>query len=185
MILTSFPPIAFPDARVLILGSMPGQRSLALGQYYGHPQNDFWYVMGEVCGAGLDLPYADRTAKLAAAGIALWDVLQHCEREGSLDSDIVRATKVPNDLAALLPTCPLIRAIFFNGQEAESSFLKLVKPNLAPALLSGILLKRLPSTSPANRMARAEKLKAWRALEAFLPATERRLGIMRVLKEFS
>ncbi len=170
MMLTSFPPVALPDARVLILGSMPGERSLELHQYYGHPQNDFWRVLGEICGARPELPYAERLAKLTAAKIALWDVLQHCEREGSLDSAIVRATKAPNDFAAFLPACPLIRAIFFNGQEAESSFLKLVKPNLAPSLLSGITLARLPSTSPANRMARAEKLKAWRALEAFLPA---------------
>ncbi len=168
MMLTSFPPIALPDATVLILGSMPGERSLEIHQYYGHSQNDFWYVMGEICGARPELPYSERLAKLTAAKIALWDVLQHCEREGSLDSDIVRATKAPNDFSSFLPACPFIRAIFFNGQEAESSFLKLVKPNLASSLLSGIALKRLPSTSPANRMPRAEKLQAWRAVAAFL-----------------
>lgn len=166
---TSFPPIALQNASVLILGSMPGERSLELNQYYAKPGNSFWYIMGEICGAKLELLYPDRVAKLTAAGIALWDVLQHCEREGSLDSSIVHGTETPNDFAAFLVAHPHIRAIFFNGQKTENSFCKLVQTKLAPALLSEIVLRRLPSTSGAHsRMSKQEKVQAWRAIEAFL-----------------
>jgi len=98
VIIRSFEPIATPNARVLILGSMPGVASLEAGQYYAHPQNAFWRIMGELVGAGLEKPYDERARILKANGVALWDVLQSCIRPGSLDSDI--RDEVPNDFAA-------------------------------------------------------------------------------------
>ena len=91
----SFPPVANTDATILILGSMPGKESLKQNQYYAHPQNAFWKIMGELVGAHPHLPYDERLHKLTAAHLALWDVLKTCEREGSLDSDI--QNEIPND----------------------------------------------------------------------------------------
>src|SRR5437763_7222683 len=114
----SFPPQSAPDCRVLILGSMPGERSLALGQYYGHPQNLFWPFMGALCGAGPELSYRARLAQLKQAGIGLWDVLAQCVRPGSLDGRIERASEVPNDLAGLITRRPRLAAIALNGGKA-------------------------------------------------------------------
>ena len=98
----SFPPIESAAARVLILGTMPGIVSLRENQYYAHPQNAFWRIAGAILGFDAASPYAVRVALLRAAGIAVWDVLKSCTRQGSLDSDIVHATAVPNDLPAFL-----------------------------------------------------------------------------------
>src|SRR5512139_2464129 len=92
-----FPPIAAPDARVLILGSLPGQTSLARQQYYAQPHNAFWRVMGELFGAGLDLPYEERGTILIAHRIALWDVCKAASRPGSLDSSIDPRSVIAND----------------------------------------------------------------------------------------
>ena len=100
----SFPPAFRTDARVLILGSMPGEASLAAGRYYAHPRNAFWPIMGALFGAGAELPYDQRLARLNAAGVALWDVIARCRRPGSLDSAI--EDSVPNDLASLKRRAP-------------------------------------------------------------------------------
>lgn len=164
---TSFPPQAAPDCRVLILGSMPGERSLALGQYYGHPQNLFWGFMAELCtGLDADALYRERIARLKACRIGLWDVLKHCERPGSLDGRIVRATEVPNDLPGLIARRPRLRAIAFNGAAAAQAFRRHVLPSLDAAPLT---LLPLPSTSPAHASrTRAQKLPQWLALREFL-----------------
>src|SRR5690606_38788127 len=94
-----FPPIARRDARVLILGTAPSLQSLARRQFYGHPQNAFWRIMGELFDAGLELPYSQRKRRLTAQGIAVWDVLAECERPGSMDHDIAAASIRPNDFA--------------------------------------------------------------------------------------
>lgn len=155
-----FAPIAGQDARVLILGSMPGQKSLRENQYYAHPHNRFWPFMGELVGATPDLPYPARCARLVAAGIALWDVLAHCERQGSLDSAIRDRTAQANDFETFLTLHPGIGTVLFNGAKAESSFQRRVVPTLARPDLK---LRRLPSTSPANASQRpADKLAAWR-----------------------
>jgi hypoxanthine-DNA glycosylase len=153
----SFPPVAESDATILILGSMPGKESLKQNQYYAHPQNAFWKIMGELVGAQRELPYNERLQKLTSAYIALWDVLKTCEREGSLDSDIQNETT--NDFAAFFKSQPLITHVFFNGAKAEQSFNRFV---LGKQKLPPLTFQRLPSTSPAHAgMRYAEKLKAW------------------------
>lgn len=159
----SFPPIAAPDARLLILGSMPGKASLAANQYYAHPRNLFWPIMGELFGAGPQLPYAERLRILQANGVALWDVLKECYRESALDSDIVEASIIANDFAGFFVGHREIRRVYFNGAKAEQAFRKYVLPGLTG--LESIELVRLPSTSPANAaMAAGEKLQEWRRI---------------------
>lgn len=139
---------------------MPGVRSLEAGRYYAHPQNRFWPFMGELLGAGPELPYPHRCRRLVEAGVAVWDVLASCEREGSLDSAIRDETARPNDFAALFDAYPRIDMVLFNGGKAEASFRRLVRPSLAR---DGLIYRRLPSTSPANASQRVDaKLAAWR-----------------------
>lgn len=160
-----FPPVAAPSARVLILGSMPGQASLQAGQYYAHQRNAFWRIMGDLLGAGPALPYAQRLEKLTAAGIALWDVIAACERAGSLDADIVGSSVAANDFAAFFAVHRNIVQVFFNGAAAETAFRRRVLPGLSASRLR---LTRLPSTSPAHAArSYADKLAAWSAI---LPA---------------
>ncbi|MGA9421354.1 MAG: DNA-deoxyinosine glycosylase [Rhodanobacteraceae bacterium] len=158
----SFPPQVATDCRVLVLGTVPSVRSLALRQSYGHPQNLFWPFMGELFDAGPAMPYAERISRLHELGIGIWDVLHHCERPGSLDSAIVRASEVPNDIVGLLAETPTIRAIAFNGAKACQSF----RRHMAPRLDAGrARLLALPSTSPANAsISRRDKLAAWSVL---------------------
>lgn len=161
----SFAPIASVESRVLILGTMPGRASLRARQYYAHPQNAFWPIVGELLGFDAAGDYLIRTSSLTAAGIALWDVLQSCERESSLDSDIDRATVVANDFVTFFARYPRIRRIYFNGAHAERLYARYARPLLAD--LRQIETVRLPSTSPAYAaMPLAEKLRAWRAVVA-------------------
>ena len=170
---SSFPPILGRTPRLLILGSMPGVRSLAEQRYYAHPQNLFWRAMDELCGAGPALPYARRVAKLRGSGIALWDVLAHCERTGSLDGSIVRATEVPNEIAALLAERDSIRAVAFNGGTARAAFRRHVLPTLGTEVRERVAFEELPSTSPAYAaLAASRKLALWARLRRWLePAT--------------
>ena len=160
----SFAPLApaAGRARVLVLGSMPGAESLRQGRYYAHPQNAFWWIMGELFGAGPELAYAERARRLCSAQVAVWDVLRSCERPGSLDAAI-RAEE-PNDLAGLLTRQPNLRAIWFNGQKAARAFERHLAAPLARAGLWSRPVRVLPSTSPAHaNLSRAQKLAAWRA----------------------
>ena len=157
----SFPPIENPAARVLVLGSMPGVMSLRLQQYYGHPQNAFWRVMGEVLGFDATAGYDERVRALLKRKVALWDVLASCVREGSLDSNISPTGILVNDFAAFLKTHPHVQRVCFNGAKAESLYRKQVLPHLATKRVIEYL--RLPSTSPAHAGTRfAEKVRAWR-----------------------
>ncbi len=156
----SFPPIADKNARVLILGSMPGEMSLAANQYYAHPRNAFWPIMGALYGAGLDIPYPQRLKILKANGVALWESLQACVRPGSLDSNIT--DEVPNDFVAFFKKHLKVGHVFFNGAKAETSFQKHILKQQAFPHLS---FTKLPSTSPAHAgMTLAAKLDAWRAI---------------------
>lgn len=161
-VVRSFEPIAAPDARVLILGTAPSIASLARQQYYGHPQNAFWAIMGELFGAGRDVAYDERKRILTARRVAVWDVLKECERPGSLDSSICRATEVANNLAAFLRDHQEVHSIFFNGTKPETAFRRHVGADAAK-LERVLRYARLPSTSPAHAgRSFAEKLAAWR-----------------------
>ena len=159
----SFPPIATRTSRVLILGTMPSRVSLRERQYYAHPQNAFWRIIGGICGFDPASPYDVRVASVRSAGVAIWDVLRSCIRASSLDSAIDPSSLIPNDFAAFLAEHPQIRRICFNGAKAEALYMKHVRPRLAvnPALE----YLRLPSTSPANAsLPLSEKARAWRAV---------------------
>lgn len=158
----SFAPVFRRDARVLVLGSMPGLASLNAGQYYAHARNAFWPIMGALFDAGPGLPYDERLARLSAAGVALWDVIAGCTRSGSLDSAIAADSIVANDFAALLQDCPLIEVVFFNGSAAEAAFRRHVR---LPDYTRALRMNRLPSTSPAHAARSfAAKLQAWQAV---------------------
>jgi hypoxanthine-DNA glycosylase len=160
----SFGPIAAADARVLVLGTAPSIASLAKQQYYGHPQNAFWPIMGRLFGAGRELAYEERKRVLHAKGVAVWDVLGECYRAGSLDSAIEVESESPNELARFLDEHALIGTIFFNGQKAETAFRRHVKPAV-DELNRSFRYARLPSTSPAHAGRTFEqKLTAWRAV---------------------
>ena len=162
MKITSFPPIVTKESFILLLGSMPGQKSLNLQEYFAHSQNSFWHIMDAICGASPLLPYAERVQKLNENRIAVWDVLQHCEREGSLDSAINLESEVPNNFEQFLTKYPQICHIFFNGKKADNSFRKKVWPELSPQVRDRISLTTLPSTSPANtQLTRKKKIDVW------------------------
>lgn len=158
MIIQSFDPIAASDAEILILGSMPGIASLEAGQYYAHPRNAFWPIMGELFCAGLDKPYEVRAETLKVRGVAVWDVLQFCQREGSLDSNI--KAEVPNDFSTFFTQYPNIRRIALNGGKAAKSFERFARDHVPESAQ----IVPVPSTSPAYAAMRFEqKCALWRA----------------------
>jgi double-stranded uracil-DNA glycosylase len=160
---SGLPALAAPDARVLILGTLPGAVSLASGQYYAQPRNVFWRIMGELVGASLELPYSKRVERLVARRIAVWDVCAVAERQGSAEVDIQSETIRPNDFVTFSRTHPDIELICFNGAKAAALFQRHVLPTLeSPA--NTIRQVVLPSTSPANAaMLFERKLSEWRA----------------------
>lgn len=157
-----FPPVVEGRPRVLILGSLPGQRSLSERRSYAQPQNSFWRIMGELIGAGPELPYEQRLERLTRSSVALWDVLAAGQRPGSLDARIVRSTAVFNDFPSFFESHRSLRAICFNGKTPENLYRRHVLPYLE-IQASGIDLYGLPSTSPAYAaMPFSEKLERWR-----------------------
>jgi hypoxanthine-DNA glycosylase len=148
-------PVIARGTRLVVLGSFPGVASLAAGQYYAHPRNQFWPILGAIWEMDLRaLPYRERLAEVRARGLGLWDVYAQCRREGSLDSAIEAA--VPNDLASLRRRAPQLQAVAHNGGESARA--------MAVTRSLGIAVLRLPSTSPANASWSFErKLAAWRA----------------------
>lgn len=154
-----FAPIEDGRATVLILGSMPSQASLRVGQYYAHPRNQFWPLMGELIGAGPAVPYLERTRRLRSAGLAVWDVLASCTRRTSSDSDIEDGSLVPNDFVAFFARHPRIARVYFNGTKAEACYRQRVLPTIEHG---AVMYQRLPSTSPKYAaLSPARKLAAW------------------------
>lgn len=154
--LQGLPPVIARTTRLVVLGSFPGAASLAAGQYYAHPRNQFWPLLSALWGIDLvALPYPERLATLRARGLGLWDVYATCRREGSLDSAIEDAAL--NDLPSLRRRAPALQAIAHNGGESARSM------RITAAL--GLPVTRLPSTSPANASWSFErKLAAWRSV---------------------
>ena len=159
-----FPPLVGTRPHTLVLGSLPGQKSLQMQQYYAHPQNAFWKLIEQLFGASSPLPYTRRVKILTDHGIALWDVLAAAERPGSLDSSIVHATARANDFAAFLRSHPQIRRVFFNGRKAEEMYRRFVLPGLGSEF-EELRYACLPSTSPAHAgMTFSKKLAAWKII---------------------
>lgn len=153
----AFGPVVDANTRLLILGSLPGDASLKLGQYYGHPRNGFWPLVGGVIGIDLVAqPYPDRLEALKAAGVGLWDVIAGAERRGSLDAAIRRAEVA--DLNRLIDDLPALRAIAFNGATAAHHGRRRLTPR------GRIDLIDLPSSSPAYTLPLARKAAAWAIL---------------------
>ncbi len=158
--LTGLPPVIARGTRLVVLGSFPGVASLRAGQYYAHPRNQFWPIVGRLLGIDLPaLPYPERLGALRERGLGLWDVYAACVREGSLDSAI--EAPEPNDLASLRRRAPGLLAIAHNGGESAR--------HMRVTATLGVPVFRLPSTSPANASWSFErKLAAWR--EVFVAA---------------
>jgi hypoxanthine-DNA glycosylase len=160
MVKASFPPVVASDARLLILGSLPGDRSLAERRYYAHPQNQFWRLLSPVVRCDLiALEYEHRLQALQDRGVALWDVIATARRVGSSDAAI--QDEVANDLATLVRSLPQLRAIAFNGGKAAA---------IGRLLLAGepVSLVDLPSSSPLHTIGLAAKQSAWSALADYL-----------------
>jgi hypoxanthine-DNA glycosylase len=157
----SFAPHVAPDTRLLILGSLPGARSLAARQYYAHPTNQFWRLLGEVIGRPLaDMPYEKRLAALGDAKVGLWDVIRSAERHTSSDSRIREAEA--HDLAALVAALPDLRMIAFNGGKAAAIGRKQLPP------IEGVAAVGLPSSSAAHTIGFDAKLGHWLTLRTAL-----------------
>lgn len=158
---TGFPPIAAPDASILILGSLPSRLSLQKQEYYGNPQNAFWRLMGELFDAGPQLPYAERADRLVRSGIAVWDVLRSSVRPGSMDANIVQETATPNDFQAFFNDHARLRLLCFNGKKAAQLYSRLVAAE-GSGNIDNLEFKTMPSTSPAYAaMCYEDKVRQW------------------------
>lgn len=153
-LLAGFPPVLDDETRILILGSFPGEASLAAQQYYAHPRNQFWRLLSAVLKEDLAaLPYQQRLPRLLSHGIGLWDVIAACERDGSLDTAIRRAQA--NDFAALKQQCPQLVKVCFNGKTSGRFAQQFADAGFATLVL--------PSSSPANaQLSFEEKLAQWK-----------------------
>jgi hypoxanthine-DNA glycosylase len=157
----SFAPVANPETRVLILGSLPGEESLARQRYYAHPRNQFWRLVGAAAGLDLEpLDYEARLEALLGRGIGLWDTVATAVRHGSLDGNIRSAER--NPLAGLVDSLPALRAVAFNGGKSAALGL----PQLAGR--AALTLLCLPSSSPAYTLPFEAKRARWQQLAAFL-----------------
>jgi len=150
----SFPPILSKQPNLLILGTMPSVASLQAKEYYAHPANAFWKIIAAIKSMDCPADYEKKKRMLIDMDMALWDVCYSCIRPGSADSDISQVE--PNKISELLTAYPTIKTIFFNGQMAARLFHRYLKPT------EGIILKILPSTSPAYTLPFEQKLEAWR-----------------------
>jgi hypoxanthine-DNA glycosylase len=158
----SFPPVVDARTRLLVLGSLPGERSLAEQRYYAHPQNQFWALISAAIQRDIaTLPYDERLATLRAARVGLWDVVASATRTGSTDAAMRDIEG--HDIAALAATLPELRAIAFNGGTALRHGVKQLGANAARYTIVA-----LPSSSPLHTVGIAAKHPAWAALAAHL-----------------
>lgn len=161
--LTGLPPVSGPDPRVLILGSFPSRLSLDWGEYFANPRNRFWPMMETLFGIGADLPYEERVRRLSSHGIALWDVVASCEREGSGDAAIREA--VINDIPAFFRSRPCVGLMALNGGTAGGLFHRNFRTGIRPSLN----VMTLPSTSPANaRFTLPKLIERWSVILDFM-----------------
>ncbi len=158
--ISSFPPIIDNNSKILILGSIPGVKSLEKQQYYAHPQNKFWKIIFELFHEDFTDDYEKRMNVLKKSHIALWDVIDSCERKGSLDSEI--KNEEANQIEELLEQYPNIIAIFCNGGKSYKNLQKVLGKNF------GIPIFLMPSTSPLHTVSFEKKLEDWKAILNFL-----------------
>ena len=158
--ISSFPPIVDKSSKILILGSVPGVKSLQMQQYYAHPQNNFWKLLFHLVDTEFSSDYHTRLQLLKKHRIALWDVIESCERKGSKDTDI--KSEIDNDIQELINSHPNIKIIFCNGQKSYKNLLKVVGKNFI------IPIVVLPSTSPLHTIKFEEKLEQWKIIKDYL-----------------
>lgn len=161
----SLPPIIDENTKVLIVGSMPSVQSLEKQQYYGNARNHFWPIIATLVEEEMPDDYAQRVALLKKNGIGLWDSIQSCERQGSLDTNI--RNEVANDFAWLFREYPHIKAVLFNGAKAFDVF----KKHVGLDRLAGYDYQKMPSTSPIpgkNIKTFEQKIEAWRVIEQYI-----------------
>ncbi len=158
--ISSFAPIISTTSKILILGSVPGVKSLEIQQYYAHPQNQFWKIVFELLGEDFSKDYETRIETIRKNNIALWDVIDTCEREGSLDTKI--RNEEHNDITKILNDHPSISVIFCNGQKSFKNLKKILgKESEIPVFV-------LPSTSSLHTISFDKKLKEWEIIKTFL-----------------
>ena len=158
--ISSFPPVISKDSNILILGSVPGIKSLEMQEYYAHPQNKFWRILFELFNEDYTTDYAEKIDLLKKNKIAVWDVIDSCERKGSLDTEIKNENH--HNILQLLNDFPSIKVIFCNGQKSFRTLEKILPDD------PKIPVFVLPSTSPAYTIPYQQKLKDWSALKSFL-----------------
>lgn len=158
--INSFPPIVDEQSKILILGSVPGAKSLEMQQYYAHPQNQFWKLMFHLFEEEYSLDYQKRIDFLKKNKIALWDVIESCERKGSLDTEI--KNEIDNNIPQLIENHPKIKIIFCNGQKSYKNLIKILGKDFK------IPIVVLPSTSPLHTVKFEKKLEVWKVIMDYL-----------------
>ena len=156
----SFPPIVFNDSKILILGSVPGVKSLEMQEYYAHPQNKFWKILFKIFNENFTEIYSEKLEFLKKNKIAVWDVIDSCERVGSLDTKI--KNEESNDILKLIEEFPNIEAIFCNGGKSFKNLQKIVGKNVE------VPIYLLPSTSPLHTISFERKLMDWSIIKIHL-----------------
>jgi len=158
--INSFQPIVDEHSQILILGSVPGVKSLQMQQYYAHPQNQFWKILFHLFDEAFSLDYQERINLLKEKKIALWDVIESCERKGSLDTEI--KNEIDNNIPQLIENHSNIKIIFCNGQKSYKNLIKILGKNFK------IPIMVLPSTSPLHTVKFEEKLESWKVIKDYL-----------------
>lgn len=158
--ISSFAPVVDNHSKILILGSVPGIKSLEMQQYYAHPQNQFWKLMFHLFDEEFSSNYTEKLRLLKRHHIALWDVIESCERKGSRDTEI--KDEIDNNIPKLIENHPNIQTIFCNGQKSYKNLLKIVSKDFRLPIIG------LPSTSPLHTVKFEEKLESWRVIRDYL-----------------